>query len=414
MINPGHFWVQMEDANANQQLTAILKKVKEKNKELLLPVTSLSEFGTCVFAPVVGQNTYNRAMIQSYSQDKNVQLAQVLFVDTGKTAVVKLSDLRQLRPFAEEERDLINLFNLPAQAFECVLANIRPTFMSNITGQWSPEAHKEFYKVIQFDEHGKRRNLFGQVYSVVNSVVSLTLLGVSGSPNSLKKFNVNEHLIKCRYAEHKEEDYLSRTNHELRLHHEEMSSEQQKFYEDAQYDQYYLSDSYPEPPEIKLCHKNVTLRGPFSPLEIDLMHLTSAGAAKKVSIKYSSVFYNTNNNFANLLYFFQDKHRRTLSELRFIGHNSRRSSRTTSGSRICERKCDWRQLNSTRYHFDAKPSWLDGTFSIDFCTSSRIKTQFHWKLLHWRLVWIRSTSWQERSSFCRTRYGSNVRRRDYN
>ena len=252
-----------------------------KNKNLLLTVDSPPKVGTLVFAPD-SQHSYCRAVIQSFTQSNNVKLAQVLFIDTGKTASIKLSELRQLRPFTEDEKKFKELFNQPALAFECVLANIRPTFMSNVSGHWSAEAEKEFKRIIHPGERRQKKTFYGEIFSVVNSVVSLTLICSMGESEDSEKINVNDYLIKNRYAEHKEENYLSRSNHELRLNQGDMSDKQRKFYEETQYDQYYLSDFYPEPPEQKDCYKTIILKGPFSPLEIELMHLTTTGASKKV------------------------------------------------------------------------------------------------------------------------------------
>uniref|UniRef100_V9IL58 ATP-dependent RNA helicase spindle-E n=1 Tax=Apis cerana TaxID=7461 RepID=V9IL58_APICE len=56
-----------------------------------------------------------------------------------------------------------------------------------------------------------------------------------------------------------------------------------------QYNQDYMPDIYPDPPADIECNTTVTLRGPFSPLEIELSHLIMAGRDKNVKIAPSSV-----------------------------------------------------------------------------------------------------------------------------
>lgn len=284
VIDPGHFWAQMIDEDSSRKLDRILARVNSQ-EGLLLPIgKSLPNFDTIVFAPLSNQdNRYHRAMIQSYTMEKNIHVANVLYVDCGKIGMVQVKDVRLLRQFDHHDEELIKEFDLPALAFECVLANIRPTYMSSITGHWSKEARREFDLLLRHDQLQRPKYIFGEVFSVVNSVVALILHCKKGMGENFKAMNVNDYLIEKRYAEFKEEDYLSRVNHELRGSYNDMASNQRAFYEEAQYDPCSSTEIYPDPPNERDCPIKVWLRGPFSPLEIELVHLPNAGTAKRVS-----------------------------------------------------------------------------------------------------------------------------------
>ncbi|XP_051160838.1 probable ATP-dependent RNA helicase spindle-E [Leptopilina boulardi] len=286
ILNPGHFWAQMIDDDSQRKLDRILRMINNDEKNFLLPIKTPPRLETLVFAPFSNEDKcFHRALIQSY---KNINTANVLYVDCGKMGSVQVKDLRLLRAFNENEEQLIKEFDLPALAFECVLANIRPTFMSNKTGQWSPNARHDFEKLLRHDQ--KRPTfLFGEIYSVINSVVSLTLHCKKSLDNNVKPIIVNQYLIENNYAETCEEDYLSRLNHELRVNYDNLEMSQRNVYEEQQYDQCNIMENYPEPPNEKDCSRSILLRGPFSPLEIELMSLTKAGASKKINIEHSSV-----------------------------------------------------------------------------------------------------------------------------
>ena len=202
-----------------------------------------------------------------------ILLAKILFVDYGYVHNVQVCDLRELHGYQW-------ISSIPGLAFECVLAEIRPAALSNITGQWSPGAIEEFRKLIGGDV-----SLFGEVYSVVSSIVNLKLIRVDGK----EQMDINQALINLGYAEKKEEDYLSRCNREFREMYDKLPLKIREHHEELQYDQGYMSDSYPDPPEAKDCSSVVRLRGPRSPLEIDLISLTKSGVGKHVTIDHASV-----------------------------------------------------------------------------------------------------------------------------
>lgn len=169
---------------------------------------------------------------------------------------------------------------IPALALECVLANIQSCTTYSHKVHWPQEANDKFCELLESNEQ-----IFGEIYSVVNSVIALTLIAVTKD----KKININQILIDEKLAVYKEESYLSQTNNDLRKHYKGMNAMELLYYERKQYKDYDSCDDYPDLPEDSKYISTVRLRGPFSPLECTLHHLTNAGRDKKVFIEMNSV-----------------------------------------------------------------------------------------------------------------------------
>ncbi|XP_022255850.1 putative ATP-dependent RNA helicase TDRD9 [Limulus polyphemus] len=169
-----------------------------KNLQVL---KSPPEPGMLVLAPYVDGRgiCFYRARIEDVMSDR----VYVFFVDYGNTACIKnLNDIYDIDP--EKTPDLLTT---PAQAFECVLSEVRPSALRSPRGQWTKEA-RDWFKT-QIDG----QDLVARVYSVVQNVVRLELVKVL--PNG-QEMSINKKLIDYQFAEASEESYLSKQNHELR------------------------------------------------------------------------------------------------------------------------------------------------------------------------------------------------------
>lgn len=272
--NPGRFWVQIRNPVTRERLKKIESTI-EKMKDQFKTFKVAPETGTLVIAPYEENNfkTYFRAIVKGHRSLIPEILVQVFFMDYGYSSECRLCDLKYL----ECNNDISNI---PALALECKLAKIRPSIAHSFNDDWSQAAFDLFWTLIN-----KSGLLFGEIYSIVNSVVTIELIHKNGE----EEININHSLIEKRLAIKKEEDYFSRFNHNLRLQQSELSNEQCYHYEMLQYNQDYMPDIYPDPPADIECNTTVTLRGPFSPLEIELNHLIMAGRDKNVKIAPSSV-----------------------------------------------------------------------------------------------------------------------------
>ncbi|XP_014605704.1 PREDICTED: probable ATP-dependent RNA helicase spindle-E [Polistes canadensis] len=277
IINPGHFWVNINDKDTHDEIKYI-REVLNRKEYALSKFNSLPEIDTLVAVPLKLkehlQVEYYRGIIKNYVEihDKTFALCQL--IDIGYTTKIHINEIRKIT-------NAKSVINIPALALECVLANIQPSTIHGYKIQWSEEAELKFHELI-----GNNENIFGEIYSVVNSVIALTLISVIKD----KKFNINEILIDTKLAIVKEESYLSQRNNNIRKNYKNMNTTEILCYEKMQYDDCYdLCNDYPDPPEDSECISTVHLRGPFSPLECNLQHLTIAGRDKKICIENNSV-----------------------------------------------------------------------------------------------------------------------------
>ncbi|XP_003705228.2 tudor domain containing 9 protein spindle E isoform X1 [Megachile rotundata] len=271
--SPGHFWVQMYDSSIKHQLNAINSAISMPyNLETL---NEAPETGSIVIAPYEQNNcrTYFRAVVEGHVTSPEI-LVQVFFIDYGYSSEYRLCDLRRLKNDK-------SISSIPALAMECVLAKIRPSVVHSLNDDWSEASLNFFWTLIN-----KPGRLYGDIYSIVSNIISLELIHVN---EEREEINVNEVLVDKGFAIRKEEDYFSRFNHNIRMQQADLSDEQCHHYEKLQYDEDYIPDVYPDPPPISECYTTAKLRGPFSPLEVDLIHLTVAGRNKRVNMALNSV-----------------------------------------------------------------------------------------------------------------------------
>nr|XP_034176745.1 probable ATP-dependent RNA helicase spindle-E [Osmia lignaria]XP_034176746.1 probable ATP-dependent RNA helicase spindle-E [Osmia lignaria]XP_034176747.1 probable ATP-dependent RNA helicase spindle-E [Osmia lignaria] len=271
--DPGRFWVQMYDSSIKYKLNAINSTIYKKHN--LETLTEAPETGTIVIAPYEQNNckSYFRAVVEGHVTSPEI-LVQLFFIDYGYSSECRLCDLRRLR-------DNSDIADIPALAMECVLTQVRPSIARTLSDEWSEAASSLFWVLVN-----KPGRLHGNIYSIVNCVISLELIHVNEKE---EETNINQCLIDKGFAIRKEEDYFSRFNHNLRIQHEDMVDQQCYHYEKLQYDQDFMPSIYPEPPSFNDCHSTVALRGPFSPLEIELTHLTMAGRNKRIKMAVNSV-----------------------------------------------------------------------------------------------------------------------------
>ncbi|XP_043272288.1 probable ATP-dependent RNA helicase spindle-E [Venturia canescens] len=276
-ITPGHFWAYNQDEvtlHTYQKIRSMANSPKVHSSEGLLKATP--EIGSMVLVPRSNGESveYCRGVVRNVTVEvKSGSLAEVLLIDTGYMERVPVYDLRKL-----DDDHEIN--SIPGLAFECVLAGIRPSEISRFPNKWSTNALILFEKLLK-----RKVPFFGEIYSVVDGIVRLKLIyGVEG-----EQIVWNDQLIELGFAEAKEEDYQSRCNHGLRERYSDLSVEQRQYYEKLQYTSGFINDSYPEPPDFGECHTRVKLRGPFSPLEINLTSLAKAGISKRVVIDNTSI-----------------------------------------------------------------------------------------------------------------------------
>ncbi|XP_072756559.1 probable ATP-dependent RNA helicase spindle-E isoform X2 [Anoplolepis gracilipes] len=273
IISPGYFWAILDDNDTHSKLRFIQNVL---NKHPLKELSSPPEISTIIAAPIERKDSsiYHRAIIKDFISELG-ELVDVFFIDYGRFSRVRCSDLRKIND--------TKILEIPPLAFHCNLAFLQPSYQANSHGLWSEISKMHFEMQIK-----NKREIFGKIYSVVDSTINLELITINEKG---EEFNINNDLIEKGYARRKEESYLSTYNHELRVNinnSKALLMEEKKFYEEEQYDKEF-SLKYPNPPKEEDCNSSIKLRGPFSPLEMELIQLTSVGKLKRANIDQNSV-----------------------------------------------------------------------------------------------------------------------------
>ncbi|XP_078043923.1 putative ATP-dependent RNA helicase spindle-E [Augochlora pura] len=271
--SPGKFWIQVRDSRVKEQVDRI-SYVIDKNLNYLNSFDSVPETGTVVIAPYKMKHSIShfRAIVMGSITSPEI-LVQLYYLDYGCSGECCLSDLKRV--------DNIELAEFPALAIQCVLAKLQPSTADDMDNNWSGAASNFFRALVH-----KPGLLYGDIYSIVNGIMAL---GVILEESDGKEIDINQSLIGEGFAKEKEEGYFSRFNHGLRMKQAELTDEQCQRYEQLQYNQDCAENVYPYPPTVIECCGSVNLRGPFSPLEVDLRHLTIANKDNRIKVMMNSV-----------------------------------------------------------------------------------------------------------------------------
>lgn len=266
-INPGHFWATYSDQETQKRMLQLHNKLNEFSGRNLKPMrTEDIRVGSYCLAPF--EDEFFRAEIIQCS-DRHVK---VFFLDYGNTSTIY--DRKQIRICQEA------LLNIPFQAFECYLCEIRP-----IRGTWTEEAALRFNEVAS----PGAIQLIGKVYSLIHGTYRLEIFNNDKSINRL--------LIEEGHAMYCEEPLSSKQRHEEMVNFQGASSKK------ASSDTYVAEGSRIERGEEVL---KISLRGPFSPFEVSFFGLTASAKLRASRVEQDSV------NSVVMCEEPQDKHPRLL------------------------------------------------------------------------------------------------------
>lgn len=272
--HPNKFWGRVDDDDTWTKLMKIDTFLNDPKNITLQPFESNPKIGSLVAAK--WKNKMYRVIIESYYKIKGEDIANVFYIDFGSRDSVRVADLRTIKT----DHDV---YNIRALAFECTLTGIEPSIRQDARGLWSDKARQVFEEYTN-----SPYQVYGHVYSVVDSVVSLRLT-CTNTVIPDESVNLNDLLVKEGLAEPVDEHYLSNYNHNLRESVTNYSQEHKEYLEYLQYDKTFLTRTYPDPPPLADCRSLIYLKGPFSPLEIYLSSLATVTATKKVIIDNLSV-----------------------------------------------------------------------------------------------------------------------------
>ncbi|XP_043553464.1 ATP-dependent RNA helicase TDRD9 [Chiloscyllium plagiosum] len=308
VVEVGHFWGYRTDGQSLHTLSKLMTEINQ----LKLTALSLEPCPDFCLAPFTECNEthYYRAKVLQVSGNS----AEVFFVDYGNTAKVTIDLLRNIPH---------NLLELPFQALQCQLCNIRPSAYSLIHGdQWNVKARRRFSSLV------KNCVLLVKVFSVVHNVLRVDLT----IQTSKLDCNVREILISEGFAEPAEETYESKISHEQLKTildsslQEKLGLTQKTVWTQKEEDWKHIQTLIQKFSSSKLGFPSSTvhLHGPYSPYETKFHSMTTMSRFRNVWIEKESINSVSLNNAP------EDTHQRML-----IGASV---SVNTSGSTIIVRE----------------------------------------------------------------------------
>ncbi|XP_034531835.1 ATP-dependent RNA helicase TDRD9 [Notolabrus celidotus] len=192
VLDVGNFWgFQADEASLEKQR----RLTGEINMQTLQPVTvSLYPNLLCLapYSEANEQNMYYRAKILHIRGNT----VEVFFLDFGNTAVVDISNLKEIPS---------EILSHPFQAQEFQVIEMRPSAQSIILGnQWSSRARNRFSTLV------KDQSLLVSLYSILHGVMRVQLHINTETTNT----SVLDILVEEGHAVKAEESFDSKTNHE--------------------------------------------------------------------------------------------------------------------------------------------------------------------------------------------------------
>ncbi|XP_059618224.1 probable ATP-dependent RNA helicase spindle-E [Phlebotomus argentipes] len=207
------------------------------------------------------------------ANDETTQHLTIFFIDFGNTDNVLLTGIRGIRPgiYINE----CPLEQLPPRTLECRLACIAPTAISSVRGRWTLETVKKFSSKIRIPSQ-----VTMDVYAFLDGVAYVTLM--------YNQENMNEWAVVKKLAQYSDENYMAKFDHDRRMTCEKLKHEY--ILDDVQIE-FMVKPEEVEiaaPPE-NICDKELSLRGPTSPLAALLFSLTKTASKKMCKIERNSV-----------------------------------------------------------------------------------------------------------------------------
>jgi ATP-dependent RNA helicase TDRD9 len=266
MEDCGQFFAQYTDSDSVQTIRAIADAVANFAGHRIRTPT----LGMLVLVALQNNQTvdYQRAVIVDLHADK--QKVQVRKLDYGGRKWVTLDELVLIMP-DDAPAELL----LPAQAFECRLAEIKPSSFRNIHGVWEADATAYFDTIIR-ENSGK---FMAEIFSILEDNVFRVRL-MTTTTNEL----VNDLMLDAGWAETAEESHESVQNYEMRQRMAQCLSQISK--DISQLYNVNLCDVEIEENRMK---KVELLKGPNSPLECSFAGVAQNQYAVGITIDPRSV-----------------------------------------------------------------------------------------------------------------------------
>ncbi|XP_022106993.1 putative ATP-dependent RNA helicase TDRD9 [Acanthaster planci] len=263
VVDGNRFWAHYADQETFKQLDNIMRQTNGPSIEKI-PLDELPKAGVYCLAPFVDEENdrkYYRARIEAVQT--NGPKVRVFYLDYGNLGEV---DRQELRKMAK------SLLEIPFQAFECVLCEIKP-FYHLPNNQWLPVATQ------RLAELACNRIMTAKVFSVVSGTLRVDLYDCSKEPS----LHINQILVREEVADRAEEPYVSKLNNLQRQEEADYKFADSGWVEVPRATQLGTREQRARP------RGKASLRGPNSPYEISFGSMTRVGRLRSTKVERDSV-----------------------------------------------------------------------------------------------------------------------------
>ncbi|GAB0093242.1 Probable ATP-dependent RNA helicase spindle-E [Sergentomyia squamirostris] len=283
------FYVQPDEEMMYEEIIRTLLNTKsnleEANKDKLcvgMMVAAKRRFG--------GEYYYCRARIVANDPCNRTDV-QVFFIDFGNTEELSVKEAICLIKKGVYVKEC-PIEKLPPRVLECRLACIAPTAISSVRGRWTVETIKMFMGKIEIPG-----NVMITIYGFIDGMAYVHLFH--------EDENMNDWAVTKKLAQYTDENYMVKYDHDRRMECEKLKMDY--ILDDPQIDAILKPKEVEiDPPRESMCDREITLRGPQSPLEALLFAPTKSGSERCCKIDRNSV------NCVLLDYDFQDYHHKMV------------------------------------------------------------------------------------------------------
>ncbi|XP_037954577.1 probable ATP-dependent RNA helicase spindle-E [Teleopsis dalmanni] len=267
------FFQPLSEMERLREIRLILNDSDESKTIRRYEYPSNISIGMHLSAPFDGENQRAKVLSAICSTRRHVQF-KVLFIDYG---VEKVVEFETLRPYPHR---YMSVLNIPPRVFECRLAHIQPSELHNNNNSWADGANDILKEI------SNSGIVSIKIFSLVDKLANVEIHSDNGG--------LHEILVHKELARKSEESYASKMDHDTRrrkqavsrcLSEDDIAKENLDYLNSIQLD----LDVEVDPPPADICTKTVTLKGPFSPLEVKVFSATRAGAWKNVLIERDSI-----------------------------------------------------------------------------------------------------------------------------
>ena len=286
IVSPSLFWVYygpdvLEEAKT---IKRIIREVHE-----VCPVVTVGDVqvgGVFLARSESGTSDYLRARVISA---RGSATFSVFYIDHGHTSVVPASGLKCLPDHVI--RDCPELVSTPGLALECSLAGLQPSALRTSRAVWDKQLVRDFSQLLS-ERDG--REIEGKIFSVTQSVAdpNIFVLNLETMRTKIQGADVDikEFLIKENLADYDTESFKSQNDHRQRMRFDAFSVEMKEYlrggYFSSKVSRREVKSGQEDPRQLT---SRISLQGPFSPLQHQVLCLTKAGSCRLTNIDPASV-----------------------------------------------------------------------------------------------------------------------------